>query len=132
MPVEGNGRAVLIVEDSETCAATLEVAFLKIPGVSVLFASSGVDAVRLLESGGGIEAIVTDLNMPRMDGFELIRRIRADRRFSSTPIIAVSADADPATPGRVAALGANAFFSKPYSPTAVRKKLEQFLDGTTE
>ena len=39
--------------------------------------------------------MVTDLNMPRMDGFELIRRVRADQRLSGMPIIVVSADTDP-------------------------------------
>ena len=82
--------------------------------------------------GCGIRAIITDLNMPRMDGYELIRRIRADRRISATPIIVVSADTDPATPERVAGLGVEAFFPKPYSPAEVRRKLEQILYGTTQ
>jgi CheY-like chemotaxis protein len=66
-----------------------------------------------------------------MDGFELIRRVRADRVLASTPIIVVSADTDPATPRRVAQLGVDAYFPKPYSPAQVRRKLEQILDGTS-
>ena len=76
-----------------------------------------------------MRAIVTDLNMPRMDGFELIRRIREDDKLAATPIIVVSADTDPATPQRIAQLGVNAFFAKPFSPAQVRRKLEQILDG---
>jgi two-component system chemotaxis response regulator CheY len=129
----GDPRAVLIVEDSENSASTLEIAFLAIPGVSVLMANSGVEALRILRrSGAGVRAIVTDLNMPRMDGFEMIRKIREDESLSSTPIIVVSADTDPSTPGRVAQLGVNAFFAKPFSPAQVRRKLEQILDGTTQ
>ena len=75
--------------------------------------------------------IVTDLNMPRMDGYELIRRVRADQRLSGMPIIVVSADTDPATPQRIAALGVEAFFPKPFSPALVRRKLEQLLDVRT-
>src|SRR2546430_856134 len=93
MPVEGeNGypRAVLIVEDSENSAAMLEIAFSAIPDVFVLMAPSAVEGLRILKKGMGIQAIVTDLNMPRMDGYELIRRIREDRTLSSTPIIVVS------------------------------------------
>ena len=133
MPVEGEGacsRGVLIVEDSENSAAMLEIAFSEIPGVSLLLASSAVEAWRILHNGAAVRAIVTDLNMPRMDGFELIRRIREDRELSATPIIVVSADTDPATPGRIAQLGVDAFFPKPYSPARVRRKLEQILDGT--
>jgi len=140
MPVE-NGKAhpvfpartVLIVEDSENSAATLEIAFLGIPGVSVMMVSSALEALQLLSrEGPEVKVIVTDLNMPRMDGFEMIRRLRADGKFSATPIIVVSADTDPGTPDRIAALGVSAYFPKPYSPAQVRRKLEQILDGKTQ
>jgi CheY-like chemotaxis protein len=127
---ENGAPAVLIVEDSENSAATLEIAVMAIPGVSVLLATSGVEALRILDGAPGrVRAVVTDLNMPRMDGFELIRNIRGDSRLAATPIIVVSADTDPATPRRVAELGVSAFFPKPYSPAAVRRKLEQLLDA---
>jgi len=129
MPHDGP-LAVLIVEDSQHSSATLEIALMGVPGVSVLTASSAVEALRILEAGAWrIAAVVTDLNMPRMDGFELIGRIRQDRRLAATPIIVVSADTDPATPRRVAELGVGAFFPKPFSPAEVRRKLEQLLNG---
>ena len=128
MPVV-EGRTVLIVEDSENSAAPLEIALLSIPGLSVLLAPSAFEALRILNGGNAaVGAIVTDLNMPRMDGYELIRRIRQNRSFSRTPIVVLSADGDPATPERVAQSGANAFFSKPYSPAEVVRKLEQLLN----
>ena len=130
MPTDG--ASVLIVEDSENSAATLEIAFLGIPGVSVLTACSGFEALRILDNGAGVRAIVTDLNMPRMDGFELIRRVREHDRLRATPIIVVSADTDPDTPERISQLGVSAFFSKPYSPAQVRRKLEQILNATTQ
>jgi two-component system chemotaxis response regulator CheY len=142
MPVEGNHsrrstvaslQSVLIVEDSENSAAMLEIALSDIPGVSVRLASSAVEAWKLLSaSGPSYSAIVTDLNMPRMDGFELIRRVRDDQRLSATPIIVVSADTDPETPERVTQLGVSAFFPKPYSPAEVRRKLEQILDDSIQ
>lgn len=129
MPSEG-ARPVLIVEDSENAAAMLEIALGGIPGVSVHLAANAVEALRILGSGGpAVQAIVTDLNMPRMDGFELISRIRQDARLSATPIIVVSADTDPATPQRIAQLGVSAFFAKPFSPAQVRRKVEQLLNG---
>ena len=135
MPHErGNGgaRAVLVVEDSENSAAMLEITFLGIPGVAVLLTPSGVEALRILHDGHtGVQAIVTDLNMPRMDGYELIRQVRSDRRLANLPIIVVSADTDPSTPARIAELGVDAFFPKPFSPAQVRRKLEQLLDGST-
>ena len=125
--------AVLIVEDSENSRAMLEIAFLGIPDLSVLMVPSAVEALRILENGGSgaVRVMVTDLNMPRMDGYELIRRVRADQRYSDMPIIVISADTDPATPERIAALGVEAFFPKPFSPALVRRKLEQLLNGRT-
>ncbi len=126
-------RAVLIVEDSENSAATLEIALMGIPGLLVLMASSGTEALRILRRPGpAVRAIVTDLNMPRMDGFEMIQRIREDHALAETPIIVVSGNEDPETPERISRLGVSAFFPKPLSPAQVRRKLEQILDGTTQ
>jgi len=135
MPVEGeNGRrrGILVVEDSENSAAMLEIAFSGIPDAFVTMAPSALEAWRILHDGTAVRAIVTDLNMPCMDGYELIRRVREDRKLAATPIIVVSADTDPATPDRIAALGVDAFFPKPFSPAQIRRRLEQILDGTTQ
>ena len=68
---------VLIVEDSEGSSTTLEVAFSGIPGICVVKARNAPDALQILEQDkGAVCALVTDLNMPRMDGCELIERVR--------------------------------------------------------
>jgi two-component system, chemotaxis family, chemotaxis protein CheY len=130
--MDSGDRTVLIVEDSENNAATLEIALSGIPRLSVLMATSAPEALRILAARNpAVDAIITDLNMPRMDGFELIEKIRGDARLASTPIIVVSADTHPATPDRVQCMGVAAFFAKPYSPAQVRRKLEQVLNVTT-
>lgn len=124
---------VLIVEDSENSAATMEMALLGIPGLSVLRAPSGLEALQILQQpGAAVQAIITDLNMPRMDGFELIRQVRQDGRMRGVPIIVVSADTDPGTPDRIAQMKVDAFFAKPFSPAQVRRKLEQLLHARTD
>ncbi len=121
-------RTVLIVEDADTCASTLEIVFSGLDDVSVVTVSSGEAAWRLLEDGtGDLSAIVTDLEMRGMDGFELIERVRGHRVHRSVPIMVITGSADPDAPERVERLGANAFFMKPYSPVQVREKLEQLL-----
>ena len=131
--MSSNARSVLVVDDSDHNAAMLEIALSHIPEVTVLVTPSALEAWRILTGNGpSIGAIVTDLNMPRMDGFELIRRVRADGRLAATPVLVVSADTDPSTPRRIAQLGVSAFFAKPFSPAEVRRKLEQILNGTTE
>jgi CheY-like chemotaxis protein len=120
-----------VVEDAETCATLLEVALVRIPGVAVTCARSGKEALQLLGvPGTRVCAMVTDLNMPVLDGFELISRVRSDRRYAALPIIVVSGDTDPGTPERVAQLGVNAFFAKPYSPAIVRRALENIFNAS--
>lgn len=123
-------RTILVVEDAETCAATLELALAAIPGVDVSLAPTGALALRILRGDHPqIHAVVTDLDLPAIDGFELIRIIRADPRHARVPIIVTSADPDPRTPARTYELGADAYFAKPYSPALVRQKVEQLLNA---
>jgi CheY-like chemotaxis protein len=128
MEAGSGSRKVVIVEDAETCSATLEIAFLAIPDVTVIAVSSARQALEVLRDGP-VSALVTDLHMPRMDGFELIERIRADSRYDTLPLIVISGDTDPRTPERVSRLGVDAFFNKPYSPAQVRDKLEHLLNA---
>ena len=119
-------RTVLIVEDSDTSADTLEIALLSVPDVSITHAATGRKAWQLIQNEG-VAAIITDLHMPHMDGFELIERVRAAGGAAHLPIIVISGDSDPKTPERVRRLGADAYFAKPYSPAAVRETLERLL-----
>jgi two-component system chemotaxis response regulator CheY len=126
-------KLVLIVEDSEACAETLQIALELIPGVEVRSIHSPGAAIAILnDRDSDIAAIVTDLNLPqrggvRGDGLDLIRKLRAEPRFARLPILLISGDSDPRLSERALAHGADAFFPKPYSPSAVRKKLEQLL-----
>jgi len=126
-------KLVLIVEDSETCAETLQIALELIPGVEVRSIHSARAAITLLrERDDEVAAIVTDLNLAQNaglpgDGLDLIRELRAEPRFARLPILLISGDSDPRLSERALAQGADAFFPKPYSPSAVRRKLEQLL-----
>jgi CheY-like chemotaxis protein len=119
---------VLIVDDAEQCAETLEVALWGLPGVDVVAAGSAEAALRMMVERR-VCAFITDLHLPRMSGFELIRRVREQPHYAHVPIVVISGDSDPGTPDRIRALGADAFFPKPYSPSAVRKKLEMLLNA---
>ena len=121
-------RTVIVADDAETAAAAVELALASIPGLVVALAGTGAEAWRLLERDAGeVCALITDLNLPLVDGFELIARVRADARHARLPIIVISADTDPHTPQRLARLGVDAYFPKPFSPAAVRRKLEGLL-----
>jgi len=99
--------------------------------MKVRVAPTARQALDLLMADGGFCAVVTDLNLPAMDGFELIQRVRSDSRTARLPIVVISGDSDPRTPERIYRLGADAYFGKPYSPAQVRRKLEQLLDANS-
>jgi CheY-like chemotaxis protein len=121
-------KTVLIVEDSEACAETLQIALEALPDVKTVIVPSAAAALKsLLREDAAISALVTDLHMPKNNGFDLIQRLRAEDRYARLPILMISGDSDPRLPQRALETGADAFFSKPYSPAAVRRKLEQLL-----
>ncbi len=119
-------RTVLIVDDSDDCAETLELAFHGMQGVTITVAHSAEEALERL-STGHVAALITDLHLPQMDGLHLLSEVRTRNNGHYTPVLVISGDSDPATPARVLKAGAQAFFSKPYSPASVRKKLEELL-----
>jgi CheY-like chemotaxis protein len=123
-------QTVLIVEDDEN-VAPLEVALANIDGLRVLILQNGREAADLLRRNSlDLAAVITDLQLPYVDGFELIEIIRAQERYSDLPIVVLSGDSHPDTPERLRLLGANAFFPKPYSPSDVRHTLENLLNAS--
>ncbi len=110
----------------------LEIALGGLAGYAIRRSADGSQALAALRAEPmDAAAIVTDLNLPRTDGFELIGQVRADPRWRAIPIVVVSADANPATPTRLRRLGADAFFGKPFSPSQVAATLERLLHAKT-
>ena len=123
---------ILVVDDDRDCLATLDLALQTLPGVVIREALSAEAALAALEDreyrkNDTVSAVITDVHLPEMTGLELVARIRQNPRFRSLPILVVSADPDPSTPARALGLGANAYFAKPFSPGALRKKLEELV-----
>lgn len=119
---------ILIVDDNEEGGIALVETFSAMADVGVWLVSSALEAVRILQDQDrSICAVVTDIRMPRMDGFELIQFIRRHQRHAALPIIVVTGDTDPDTPERTLRLGADACFLKPFSARAVRQTLEGLL-----
>lgn len=118
---------ILIVEDSDD-VAPLEIALSRLNNLKVRVATNGRDALELIRRNAeDMAALITDLHLPFFGGLDLIREIRADPGSAKLPVIVISGDTDPSVRRRVYALGADAFFAKPYSPAAVCRKLEGLL-----
>jgi len=83
------GRIILIVDDNED-ALDMVATFFRVCGAHVLPASTGFAALAYLDTEARIDALVTDLSMPGMDGIELVRRLRAHPLRSDIPAIALT------------------------------------------
>ena len=120
---------ILVVDDAEDCIVTMDLALQPLADVVVHPVRSAEAALTELAAlkSGTFSAVITDVHLPQMTGLELVARIRKDPRFCALPILVVSADADPSTPAPALGLGANAYFAKPFSPSAMRKKLEELI-----
>jgi CheY-like chemotaxis protein len=126
-------RTVLVVEDTDIGQDALELTLARLPGVAVQIVKTAEEALlRLVDDvcSEDVCALVTDLNLPRMDGFELIQTVRSQLGYRALPILVISGNSDPDTPSRVAALGADAYFPKPFSPAEVRSRLEQLIHAS--
>jgi two-component system chemotaxis response regulator CheY len=89
-------------------------------------ASNGEEALALLKEEW-IDAILTDINMPVMDGEALLRRLTADPVMRSIPAIVISTDATESRIDRLLSLGARGYVTKPFAPEDLRAALEQSL-----
>lgn len=121
-------RTILVVEDTPASAVILEIALRGIAGLTLRFVETAEEALRLM-AAEKFSAVITDIQLPRMDGLELVSHLRSEARHARLPMLVVSGDPDPRTPARALTAGADAFFAKPYSPAAIRGRLEELLDA---
>jgi two-component system, cell cycle response regulator DivK len=109
--------SVLIVDDSAETRDMYEYA-LSHAGFRVLQADNGADG--LSHAAEALpDVIVTDLSIPKIDGFALLTRVQTDPRTEQIPVIILSGSADTDTPRRAIAAGATAFLLKPCSPESL-------------
>jgi two-component system chemotaxis response regulator CheY len=73
--------------------------------------------------------VLTDINMPAMDGEELVRRLEADDLLKTVPVVIVSTDGTENRMRRMLALGARGYVKKPFLPETLREELERVLGG---
>ena len=116
----------LVVEDSPTMRQLIVFALNRIRGLSVVEADDGVDALRKL-GGGKLDIILTDINMPIMDGLKLVKRVRSDEALKSIPIIIITTEGADEDRQRALSLGANAYITKPIQAPQVIAKVRELL-----
>jgi two-component system chemotaxis response regulator CheY len=117
----------LVVEDSPTMRQLLVFALKRIKDMHTIEASDGVDALKKLASGERPDIIITDINMPIMDGLKLVQRIRSDDRLRDVPIMIITTEGGAEDKARALALGANAYIAKPIQAPQVLRQVKELL-----
>ncbi|MCE1203242.1 MAG: response regulator [Holophagaceae bacterium] len=108
------GRLILTVDDSSTMRQMITFT-LKGAGFDVLEAGDGVEALGVA-AGKKLDLIITDVNMPRMDGITLVQRLRALPEFKFTPILVLTTESDASMKQKGKEAGATGWIVKPFSP----------------
>jgi two-component system chemotaxis response regulator CheY len=116
----------LVVEDSPTMRQLIVFALKRIRGLEVVEADDGVDALRKL-SAQKLDIILTDINMPIMDGLKLVKRVRTDEQLKLIPIVIITTEGADEDRQRALALGANAYITKPIQAPQVIAKVKELL-----
>ena len=126
----GQMASILIVDD---CSA-MRFVIKRILGISgfamenCYFAGDGEEALSTLRSQK-VDLVISDVNMPRLDGEAMLRRMSSDPELSSVPVVMVSSDATKSRAALMLELGAKAYVVKPFQPHAFREQLERVLEG---
>jgi two-component system chemotaxis sensor kinase CheA len=122
-------RSVLVVEDSLTVRA-LQRSILEAAGYRVELATDGAEAWDRIRRDDSIDLVVTDVDMPRMDGFALVEAIRADPERAALPVVIVTARATEADRRRGLHAGADAYLEKSrFDQRALLEAVERLLGG---
>ncbi|UCC43326.1 MAG: response regulator [Candidatus Zixiibacteriota bacterium] len=120
-------QTILVVDDSPTVIKF--VAFsLKNRGFKVVTACDGMDAIEKLSNlDDGIDMVITDLNMPNLDGYGLIETIRQNEKYHATPIIILSSENQDQDRVRGMKAGATSYLVKPFNPTHLLDEVNKLL-----
>lgn len=127
--VDGSGEKnvkILVVEDSPTMRQLIIFALRRLKNIKVIEACDGVDALKKLQKEV-FDLIITDINMPVMDGLKLLSMLRKDEVYKNTPVIIITTEAGKEDRERAMNLGANAYLTKPVQAPDVLKLVEQFI-----
>jgi len=117
----------LIVEDSPTMRQMIAFSLKRFPNVQIIEAVDGLDALRKLAGPEKIDLILTDINMPVMDGLKLVSMVRQNASLRDIPIIIITTEGADEDRERGLALGANAYIAKPIQSSQLIRTISELL-----
>lgn len=119
-------QKVLVVEDSPTMRQLIVFALKRIRGLKIAEASDGVDGLKKL-SAETYDLILTDINMPIMDGLKLVSMVRNDPKYKDVPIVVITTEGAVEDRERALSLGANEYITKPIQTTTILDTVKRLL-----
>ena len=108
-------KTILVVDDSISLRTVVKIA-LERAGYAVLEAADGVQALSALDKAGKVNLIVTDVNMPNMNGIELLTKVKQHARHKFVPVIMLTTESQDEKKAQGRAAGAKAWIVKPFMP----------------
>ncbi|MBW7886957.1 MAG: response regulator [Bacteroidetes bacterium] len=121
-------HTILVVDDSSTVRKFVSVS-LSMQGFRVVTAEDGMDALEKLPREQ-VDLLITDLNMPNMDGLELVKALRESTDFKELPIIILTSLKDETLKNAGASLGVRSYLNKPFSLEKVQYEVSKYLSWT--
>lgn len=121
-------NTILVVDDSSTVRKFVSVS-LEMQGFCVVTATDGMDAIEKM-SRENVSLVITDLNMPNMDGFELISSLRENPMHKDLPIIILSSLSEMTNRDRVMQLHVNSYLQKPFNIERIQYEVSKYLSWT--
>lgn len=121
--MKAEGKSVLFVEDSPTMRRIIANSLKKIGFSEIIEAEDGVDALEKID-GRMVDLVVTDWNMPEMNGAELVEELRGRPEFDQIPIVMITTRGMKDDVMTAMRLGVNAYVIKPFTPDILQQKLD--------
>ena len=118
---------ILVVDDFPTMRRIVKNLFKQLGYCNIEEAQDGEEAYLRLKNGG-FHFIVSDWNMPNMDGFELLKKVRADPELRETPFLMVTAEAEKQKVIEAIKAGVNNYIVKPFTAETLKEKLDKIFE----
>ncbi|HET6231509.1 MAG TPA: response regulator [Longimicrobiaceae bacterium] len=118
-------KKLLVVEDSPMMCRMYRIVLA--PAYDLVFAADGSEGLDAAAREDGLDLLVVDVNMPRMDGLEFIRRLRGELGMTEVPVLVCSTEAAEGDRALAESAGANGFLPKPWRPEQLKAAVHEQL-----
>jgi two-component system chemotaxis response regulator CheY len=120
------GKKVLVVEDSSTMRSLIVTTVEDLMGYETVEVKNGIEALKILPTQS-FDLIITDINMPNINGLEVVKFVKENPRYKAIPMIIVSTEQGEKEIQKGLALGASEYLTKPFHPDNLKKVIQKVM-----